>query len=68
MLKNMSANAEDAKDTSPISRLKKIPWSRKWQPTPVSFLKIPWTEEPSRPWGPKELDTTGYTHTGEIYI
>ena len=29
--------------------VKKIPWSRKWQPTLV-FLpgKIPWTEEPSR--------------------
>ena len=27
----------------------KIPWRRKWQPTPV-FLpgKIPWTEEPGR--------------------
>ena len=29
--------------------VKKIPWSRKWQPTLI-FLpgKIPWTEEPSR--------------------
>ena len=29
------------------SRGRKIPWSKKWQPTPV-FLpeKIPWTEEP----------------------
>ena len=29
--------------------VRKIPWSRKWQPTPV-FLpgKIPWTEEPGR--------------------
>ena len=27
----------------------KIPWRRKWQPTPV-FLpeKVPWTEEPDR--------------------
>ena len=26
----------------------KIPWKRKWQPTPVCFLswEIPWTEEP----------------------
>ena len=28
----------------------KIPWSQKWQPTPVFFLawEIPWTEEPGR--------------------
>ena len=27
----------------------KIPWRRKWQPTPVSLPgKIPWTEEPGR--------------------
>ena len=23
----------------------KVPWSRKWQPTPVFLLEIPWTEE-----------------------
>ena len=28
--------------------IRKIPWSRKCQPTPV-FLEIPWTVEPSRP-------------------
>ena len=27
----------------------KIPWRRKWQPTPVFLLgRIPWTEEPGR--------------------
>ena len=40
----------------------KIPWRRKWQPTPA-FLpgKPPWTEEPGElhsPWGHKESDTT----------
>ena len=39
----------------------KIPWRRKWQPTPV-FLpgKVPWTEEPGRlqSMGCKESDTT----------
>ena len=41
--KNVPANA----GFSPWVR--KIPWRRKWQPTPV-FLpgKIPWTEEPGR--------------------
>ena len=44
--------------------VRKIPWRREWQPTPV-FLpgESPWTEEPGRlqlysPWGHKELDTT----------
>ena len=26
----------------------KIPWRRKWQPTPVFLPEIPWTEEPGR--------------------
>ena len=47
--------------------VRKIPWRRKWQPTPV-FLprKYPWTEEPGRlysPWGHTELDMTECTHT-----
>ena len=44
----------------------KIPWSRKWQPTPV-FLpgKIPWTEEPGGlpDWGHNKSDTN--KHKGE---
>ena len=29
------------------SWVRKSPWRRKWQPTPVIFAwKIPWTEEP----------------------
>ena len=39
----------------------KIPWRRKWQPTPV-FWRIPWIEEPgglqSSPCGRKESDMT----------
>ena len=42
-------------------RVRKVPWRRKWQPTPV-FLpgKIPWTEEPGglQSMGSQELDTT----------
>ena len=42
--------------------VRKIPWRRKWPPTPV-FLpgESPWTEEPRglhSPWGSKESDTT----------
>ena len=38
----------------------KIPWSKKWQPTPVFFLGNLHTEELGglHPWGHKELDTT----------
>ena len=36
--------------------VRKSPCRRKWQPTPVFFWKIPWTEEPGGlhgPWGCK---------------
>ena len=38
MVKNLPANAEDVRDTGLTPGLiyfRKIPWSRKWQPTPV---------------------------------
>ena len=36
MVKNLPANEGDAGDTSSVSPLVgKIPWRRKWQPTPV---------------------------------
>ena len=41
--------------------VRKIPWSRKWQPTPVfRAWKTPWTEEPggSQSMGCKKSDTT----------
>ena len=44
----------------------KIPWSSKWQPTPV-ILPGEFHGERSlvdySPWGCKELDTTEHTHT-----
>ena len=44
----------------------KIPWRRKWQPTPI-FLPGESHRQRSlegyRPWGCKELDTTAHTHT-----
>ena len=38
----------------------KIPWGRKWQPTPVFLWEIPWTEEPGglQSMGSQEKDTT----------
>ena len=51
----------------------KIPWRRKWWPTPV-FLpeKISWTEKPGRysPWGCKEtrLKETEHAHVSKSYF
>ena len=41
-------------------RVGKIPWRRKWQPTPVSVLaqRIPRTDEPGEPMSCKESDMT----------
>ena len=53
MVKNQPANVGDARDVNLIPGwVGKIPWSRKWQPTPVFMsidpVFIPWTEEPVR--------------------
>ena len=46
--------------------VRKIPWSRKWQPTPL-FLLAKFHEQRSlvgySPWGHKESDTAEHTHT-----
>ena len=44
--KNPPANAGNMRCGSD-PWVKKIPWRRTWQPTPV-FWRIPWTEEPCR--------------------
>ena len=46
MVKNLPASAGDM---GSIPEIRKIPWRRKWQPTPV-FLpgRSPWTEEPGK--------------------
>ena len=49
----------------------KIPWSRKWQPTPA-FLPGKFHRQRSLagyyPWGHKELDTTKHTHTHTLHV
>ena len=46
------------------SWIRKIPWRRKWQPTPVSYLANPMDRgDWWAPWGHKESDMTEYTHT-----
>ena len=49
VVKNLLANAGDIKDVGLISGVRKIPWGRAWQPTPVSLPgESPSTEEPGR--------------------
>ena len=47
-VKNSPANAGDVRDADLIPEwVRKIPWSWKWQPSPVFLPRIiPWTEEP----------------------
>ena len=65
VVKNPPVSAGDARDTGSIPGSGKIPWSRKWQPTPVLF---PGKFHGQRslvgysPWGHKELYTTECLH------
>ena len=61
MVENPSTNAGDAGDTGSIPQSRKIPWRRKWQPTPAV---LPGKSHGQRslagysPWGLKESDMT----------
>ena len=61
MVKNLPANARGARRHEFNPRIGKIPWSRKWQPTPI-FLPAKLHGQRSlagySPWGHKESDTT----------
>ena len=63
MVKNPPANARDIRDVG-LTPDGKIPWRRKWQPTPV-FLPGESHGQTSlagySPWGHKELDRTEVT-------
>ena len=62
--KNLPANAGGSRDTSFDPWVRKIPWKRKWQPTPV-FLRGKSHGERSlvgcSSWGRKETDMTEHT-------
>ena len=64
LVKNPPANAHKRPEFNPW--VKKIPWRRKWQLTPV-FLPGKFHKQRSMegysPWGRKESDTTEYAHT-----
>ena len=55
MVKNLPANAGDVVS---IPGFRKMPWRRKWQPAPVLYGRIPWTEEPG------ELQSMGLQRVG----
>ena len=61
MVKNLPANAGDTGGAGSISKVRKIPWRRKWQPIPVFF---PGKSHGQRslavysPWNHEEQDTT----------
>ena len=55
-VKNLLANAGDIRDTGSI---RKMPWRRKWQPTPVFLPREShgqWSLVGYNPWGHKESD------------
>ena len=59
MVKNLPANAGDARGFDPW--VKKMPWRRKWQLTPVFLLGESHGQRSLvgySPWGCKKLDTT----------
>ena len=67
VIKNLPANTGDERKTRAQSWVRKIPWRRKWLPTPV-FLPGEFHGQRSlagySPWGHKESDTTEVTdHT-----
>ena len=66
VVKNLPANAGEARDMGSTLGSRKIPWKRKWQPTPV-FLPGESHGQRSlagyRPWGCKEWDAAEHAHT-----
>ena len=61
VVKNLPANAGDARDKGSIPGLRRCPWSRKWQPTPIFLpgkLHCQRSLAGYSPWSHKELDMT----------
>ena len=73
--KNPPANARYKKRHAFYLWVKKIPWSRKWHPTPLLLLgkfRGHWSLAVCSPWGHKESDTSEHlnthTHTHRIFL
>ena len=61
VVKNPPANAGDIRDTGSISGSKDPLEEDMATYSSILFWKIPWTEEPGGPQGPKESDMTQVT-------
>ena len=64
IVKNLLGNAEN-RETQVQSLVGKIPWSKKWLPTPVSLPGKSHGQRSSvgfRPWDHRESDTTQHQH------
>ena len=61
VVKNLPSNAGEARDMGSILGSRKIPWKRKWQPTPVFLPGKPLGQRSLvgySPWGCKGSNTT----------
>ena len=66
MVKNLPANAGDARDVGLIPGVRKIPWKEEMATfSSILAWKLPWTEQPGghSPHGCKESDVTEHTNT-----
>ena len=66
MVKNPPAHAGDTRDMGSIHGLRRFPWRRKWQPTPVFLPGKPHGQQSLvgySPWGSKESDATEHSDT-----
>ena len=71
MVKNLPANAGDARDVGSIPVLGGFPRSRKWQSIPVCLLGKFHGQRRVQGyslWGHKELDTTEHTHIPLVFL
>ena len=65
-VKNPTVNAGDAREAGSDPWIRKIPWSRKWQPTPIFLLRKFHAQRSLagyNPWDHKESDTTKHSST-----
>ena len=71
VVKNLLANAENIKRHKFDPWVRKVPWRREWQPTPV-FLPGEFHGQKSlviySPWGYRESDTTGQITLGTVLL
>ena len=71
MVKNPPVNSVDTREPRFDSCFRKVPWSRKWQPTLV-FLSGKFHGQRSlagySPWGHKELDMIEHACTNDVKL